>query len=90
MSVEVSVLPGGRLGTAHVTVSRTSSPTELDLISAEYAAIAAHIRATTPADPAEVDAIEAVVVAASTPEPAADARTAAERFYQGGLRRIEV
>lgn len=91
MSVEVVELPGGRLSTRRVTVRVASlTPAELDEYAAEYAALADWMRANLPVSDAIVDEVEAVVVAANTPSPAEDSRTAAERLARGGLRRVDV
>lgn len=89
MVVEVTELPGGRLTTKRVTIKRASDPAELRAYAAEYTALADHIEGITPTDPEQVAAIEEVVVAASTPEPATDSRSAAARLYYGGLRKVQ-
>lgn len=89
MAIEVTELPGGRLTTKHVTIRRASNPAELREYAAEYAALADHVEGITPTDPEQVAAIEEVVVAASTPEPAPDARSTAARLYHGGLRKVD-
>lgn len=87
---EIRELPGGKLTTKHFTITRASSPTELREMAAEATALADHLEGITPGDPAQVQAIADVVQAASVPEPATDALVAAERLYQGGLRKATV